>query len=127
MRFAVLFGALSAFVAIVLSAWGAHGLRDSLSPQDLERIAVGARLELWHALALLAIGALAAMRPARILDYSVWAFMLGTILFSGIVYLRALTGFAALSFLVPVGGASFMAGWLLLAWYGYKEHVLKRQ
>ena len=121
MGFAVVCGGLSGFIAIVLTAWAAHGLSSVVSPDDLERIVIGTRLQLWHALALLAVGALAAVRPARMLDYTVWAFVLGTILFSGNLYLRAFTGATALSFLTPVGGIALMAGWLLLAWYGFKQ------
>lgn len=120
MRLAVVCGGLSGFIAVVLSAWGSHGLRAIVSPDDLARIVTGTRLQLWHALALLAVGALAAARPARTLDYATWAFVLGTILFSGNLYLRAFSGLASLTFLVPVGGIAFMAGWLLLAWYGLK-------
>lgn len=121
MRFAVVCGALSGFIAIVLTAWAAHGLSTVVPPDDVERIVIGTRLQLWHALALLAVGALAAVRPARMLDYTIWAFVLGTVLFSGNLYLRAFTGDAALSFLTPVGGIALMAGWLLLAWYGLKQ------
>ncbi len=121
MRVAVVCGALSGFVAIILTAWAAHGLRTVVSSEDLERILVGTRLQLWHALALLAVGALAAARPARILDVTIWAFVLGTILFSGALYLRAFSGSAALSFLTPIGGVALMAGWLLLAWYGFTQ------
>lgn len=123
MRLAVVCGALSGFVAIILSAWAAHGLRTVVSPEDLERILVGTRLQLWHALALLAVGALAGVRPARMLDYTVWAFVLGTILFSGTLYWRAFSGSAALSFVTPAGGVTLMAGWLLLAWYGFRQRV----
>ena len=121
MRLAVVFGALSGFIAVALSAWSSHGLRAMVSPEDLARILSGTRLQLWHALALLAVGALAAARPSRTLDYAAWAFVLGTILFSGNLYLRAFSGPTALSILTPVGGIAFMAGWLLLAWYGVKQ------
>ncbi len=123
MRFAVVCGGLSGLIAIVLTAWAAHGLRDVVAPEDLERIVAGTRLQLWHALALLAVGALAGVRPARLLDYTVWAFVVGTILFSGNLYLRAFSGSAALSFVTPAGGVTLMAGWLLLAWYGFRQRV----
>ncbi len=121
MRFAVVCGALSGFIAMVLTAWAAHGLSTVVSPEDLERIVVGTRMQLWHALALLAVGALAAVRPARMLDCTIWVFVLGTALFSGTLYLRAFSGSAVLSFLTPIGGTALMAGWLLLAWYGFKQ------
>lgn len=121
MRVAVVCGALSGFIAILLTAWAAHGLRAVVSPEDVERVLVGTRLQLWHALALLAVGALVAVRPARLLDVTIWAFVLGTLLFSGTLYLRAFSGSTALSFLTPIGGGALMAGWLLLAWYGFKQ------
>ncbi len=121
MRFAIVCGGLSGLIAIVLTAWAAHGLGTIVAPEDLERIVVGTRLQIWHALALLAVGALAAVRPARMLDYTTWAFVLGTILFSGNLYLRAFTGSTALSFVTPFGGVTLMVGWLLLVWYGLKQ------
>ena len=124
MRFAVLFGALSGLVAVVLSAWAAHGLKGVLSPEDLGRIAVGARLQIWHALALLAVGALGAARPARALDCAAWGFAAGTVLFSGGLYLKAFTGLAFFAYATPLGGAAFFAGWLALAWYGLRAHLL---
>jgi len=121
MRLAITCGALSGFIAVILSAWAAHGLGDIVSAEDLERIKIGTELQLWHALALLAVGALAATRPARMFDYTAWAFVVGTIGFSGTLYLQAFTGSATLSFLTPMGGVALMAGWLLLAWYGVQQ------
>ena len=126
MRFAIFLGALSALMGIVLAAWTAHGLRDTLSAEDLDRIAVGVRLQIWHALALLVVGALAAMRPSKALDYATWAFVLGTVLFSGGIYFRVLFGSAAIGFLTPVGGIAYFAGWVALAYYGLREHALRK-
>ena len=123
MRYAVVFGALSGLVAVLLSAWAAHGLKATLGPEDLGRIAVGARLQIWHALALLAVGALAAARPGRALDVATWGFALGTLLFSGGLYLKAFTGLAFATYAAPLGGVLFFAGWLALAWHGLKAHV----
>ena len=123
MRFAIFLGALSALMGIVISAWSAHGLRDVLSGEDLARITVGVRLQIWHALALLGVGALAAVRPAKALDYATWGFVLGTVLFSGGLYCRVSFGSAIFGFLTPAGGIAFFAGWLALVHYGWKMHV----
>ncbi len=127
MRYAVLLGALSALVAIALSAWTAHGLAGVLSAGDLERMAVGVRLQIWHALALLVVGALAAVRPAAMLHVTTWAFALGTMLFSGGLYLRVLFGAPAFGFLTPAGGIAFFVGWLALAYYGWREYLLRKR
>ena len=64
MRLAITCGALSGFIAVILSAWAAHGLGDIVSAEDLERIKIGTELQLWHALALLAVGASASLMIA---------------------------------------------------------------
>jgi uncharacterized membrane protein YgdD (TMEM256/DUF423 family) len=101
------------FVAVALGAFGAHGLRERLSPAMLEVYRTGVLYHLVHALALLAV-ALGADRLAR--PRAVAAlFTAGIALFSGSLYALALTEVRVLGMVTPLGGLLFMAGWATLA------------
>jgi uncharacterized membrane protein YgdD (TMEM256/DUF423 family) len=96
-------GALSAFIAVGCGAFGAHGLEKVLEPRMLEVWKTG----LWagtHAKANLFPG-----------GYPGWAFLVGTVLFSGSLYALALTGIRVLGAITPLGGLSFLLGWILFA------------
>lgn len=110
-------GALSALTAVAAGAFGAHALRARLSPDLLAVFETGARYQMYHALALLAVAWLAAARPGA--NSAVWAgglFLLGTVVFSGSLYALALTGQRWLGAITPLGGVAFLAGWGCLAW-----------
>jgi uncharacterized membrane protein YgdD (TMEM256/DUF423 family) len=104
------------FVAVALGAFGAHGLRARLGPAGIELWKTAALYHLVHAVALLAV-ALAAdrLRAARAVC---WMFAIGMVIFSGSLYLLALTGRAWLGAVTPLGGAALLAGWLTLALTG---------
>ena len=109
-------GALSACVAVLAGAFGAHALRTSLTPAALATFETAARYQMLHALALLIVaGLLERPRPPAVAR-AAQAFIVGTVLFSGSLYALALTGDRWLGGVTPVGGAWFIAGWLLLAW-----------
>lgn len=117
-RVFVMLGALSAALAVAAGAFGAHALRARLDARMLEVFETAARYQMYHALALLAVGALVARLEApRALPalWSGWLFVAGTVLFSGSLYAMALSGLRALGAITPVGGICFIAGWLLLA------------
>ncbi|MEQ1566500.1 MAG: DUF423 domain-containing protein [Myxococcota bacterium] len=103
-------GAVGA-VGVLLGAFGAHGLRARVTdPHLLEVWETAARYHLIHALALVAV----AVHPARPRSAGI-AFLLGILLFSGSLYLMTLTGARWLGAVTPLGGISFVAGWVLLA------------
>ena len=109
-------GALAGFVGVALGAFGAHGLRNRLSPEMLAVFETGVRYQMFHALAIL----ITAIALARIDGWSVraagWSFGAGIVLFSGSLYLSALTGVRSLGAVTPLGGLAFLAGWALLAY-----------
>jgi len=108
-------GALSGFIAVGAGAFGAHGLKTRLTPDLLTVFETGARYQLVHALALLAVAWAIARWPGRAAVASGWCFVAGTVIFSGSLYLLALTGVRSLGAITPVGGVLLLAGWLLLA------------
>jgi uncharacterized membrane protein YgdD (TMEM256/DUF423 family) len=115
MNLFLLLGAASGFIAVATGAFGAHGLRARLSPELLATFETGARYQMYHALALVLVGLLAARTPSGLLTGSGWFFAAGTLLFSGSLYLLALTGVRAFGAVTPVGGLCFLVGWALLA------------
>lgn len=109
-------GSLSAFLAVAAGAFGAHALRDRLEPELLAIFETGARYQVYHALALLAVAWAAARWPGTAAAAAGWLFVAGTMLFSGSLYALALTGHRWLGAVTPVGGLCLLAGWLALAW-----------
>ena len=108
-------GALSAGMAVGLGAFAAHALKVRLEAQLLAVFEVGVRYQMYHALALVAVGLLAERRPSRLLGASAALFLAGTVLFSGSLYALSLTGIRGLGAITPFGGVAFLAGWLCLA------------
>jgi uncharacterized membrane protein YgdD (TMEM256/DUF423 family) len=116
-----IFGAASGFIAVAAGAFGAHALKARLSSEMLVIFETGARYQMYHALALLAVAWAATRWPGRATTASGACFMAGTVLFSGSLYLLAFTGVRSFGAITPVGGVLFLAGWLLLglaAWRG---------
>lgn len=116
LRTFVLLGAVNAFLAVALGAFGAHGLEGKISARYMEVYNTGAHYHLIHALALVFVGLLADRLTARHL--TVWVgrlFAAGVVLFSGSLYLLAVTGVRWLGAITPLGGVCFLTGWALLA------------
>lgn len=113
-RWAMTLGALLAGVAVALGAFGAHALRARLEPRDLEIFETAVRYQMYHALALLAVGWLIS-REAPGAGAAAWSFLIGMALFSGSLYLMVATGQRWLGAVTPLGGVAFLIGWLLLA------------
>jgi uncharacterized membrane protein YgdD (TMEM256/DUF423 family) len=116
----LLVAALNGFVAVAAGAFGAHALQSRLDGHALQVFETGARYQMYHALA---IGLAAfAMRGEAALPATVAAalFLAGIVLFSGSLYLLALTGTRALGLVTPFGGLSFLLGWAAFAWAGVR-------
>ena len=107
-------GAVSALLAVAAGAFGAHALRRRLSADLLAAFETGARYQMYHALALLLVAWAATRWPGPPVRAAGWLFVAGTVIFSGSLYLLALTGARAFGAVTPVGGLAFLAGWLAL-------------
>lgn len=116
---AVLFLRLAAILgglAVVLGAFGAHGLKDRLTPDMLANYEVGIRYHMYHALALLALAlAPGSLWSSALTPAAGWAWMIGILIFSGSLYAMALSGARWLGAITPIGGVAFIIGWLLVA------------
>jgi uncharacterized membrane protein YgdD (TMEM256/DUF423 family) len=114
MRWAVI-GALSAALAVIVGAFGTHGLRARLDPAMLAVFETGARYHMYHALALIVAGLVADRRPGGAAGAAAGLFVAGTVLFSGSLYALALSGVRAFGAITPIGGLCFIMGWIALA------------
>jgi uncharacterized membrane protein YgdD (TMEM256/DUF423 family) len=111
----LLIGSLAGALGVALGAFGAHGLRSRLSPDMLAVFETGVRYEMYHAVALLALAALMTRFDGWLFHLAGWAFTIGIVLFSGSLYLLALTGIRVLGAITPIGGVALILGWACLA------------
>jgi uncharacterized membrane protein YgdD (TMEM256/DUF423 family) len=108
--------AINGALAVIAGAFAAHGLQGHVSLEALPVFETGARYHMYHALAI-ALAALVAARAAAA------AFLAGIVLFSGSLYLLALTGLHLMVWITPVGGVCFIVGWVLLAWASFQGPI----
>ena len=107
-------GAGSALLSVAAGAFGAHAVRARLAPDLLAAFETGARYQMYHALGLIAVAWAAARWPGALVHWAGWLFVAGTVLFSGSLYLLALSGARWLGAITPLGGVAFLAGWACL-------------
>jgi uncharacterized membrane protein YgdD (TMEM256/DUF423 family) len=102
------------FTGVALGAFGAHALKASLAAEQLATFEVGVRYQLIHALALLAVAWACTRWPGKAVHASGWLFIVGTLLFSGSLYVLTLTGVRGVGLVTPIGGVVLLLGWLCL-------------
>ena len=115
-RIFFLSGAISAFLGVSLGAFAAHGLKTRLSTEMFNIFEVGVRYHMYHALALLAVAWACGRWPGSLTNMSGWLFIIGTVIFSGSLYILSLTGLRWLGAITPLGGVAFLGGWVCLVW-----------
>ena len=107
-------GGAAALLAVALGAFGAHALRSRVAPEMLAVWHTGVEYHVFHALGLLAVGIVAIHLPgSTLLRWSGSLMLVGILLFSGSLYLLALSGERWLGAVTPVGGLAFFAAWAL--------------
>lgn len=113
-------GALLAILAVALGAFGAHGLKGKISPEQINTFEIAVRYHYYHTFGIFIAILLAQNKPHRLLNYAVWFFVIGIVCFSGSLYLlscRELLGLNSWKWLgpiTPIGGLLFMIGWALI-------------
>ena len=112
----IVISAISGFTAVAIGAFGAHGLREILSPQMLEAYKTGVLYQLIHTVVLLALS-LNTLIKAKLPSIF---FLLGIILFSFSLYLYSTSGMKFFAMITPVGGFCFLIGWLLIIYEAIK-------
>ena len=108
-------GAITAGVAVILGAFGAHGLKNRVDPALLVVFETAVRYQMYHALALLAVGLARMHWPSALVSVAGWFFLVGILIFSGSLYLMTATGARWLGAITPIGGVAFIIGWIALA------------
>ena len=108
-------GAIFSGLAVALGAFGAHALKEKLSPYALDVFETGVKYQMYHALAIIAVGLLASRIDGPALRVSAYSFMIGILVFSGSLYTLAFTGTKWLGAITPMGGLAFLVGWISLA------------
>jgi uncharacterized membrane protein YgdD (TMEM256/DUF423 family) len=112
----LLFGAIFGFLGVAFGAFGAHALKNRLSPEMLAIFETGVRYQMYHVFALLLVAAaIGHIGNARLLTVAGWSFFVGIVVFSGSLYALALTNTGILGAITPIGGLAFLIGWACLA------------
>jgi uncharacterized membrane protein YgdD (TMEM256/DUF423 family) len=119
-RLLLLAGAVAGFVAVAAGAFGAHGLEGRVPSELLSTFETGVRYHAWHALALVALAPVAARWPDPLWGVAGALFLAGIVVFSGSLYVLTLTGARWWGAVTPLGGVSFLAGWVCLAVGGWR-------
>ncbi|MBT2657710.1 DUF423 domain-containing protein [Bacillus sp. ISL-18] len=115
MKVFIIVGAINAFLAVALGAFGAHGLKDRLDAHYLEIWKTGVTYQMFHATGILIIGMLLGKVPmSSLFNWSGWLMLVGIIFFSGSLYLLSLTKVGVLGAITPIGGVCFLAAWVLM-------------
>ncbi len=101
-------------LAVAIGAFGAHGLKSHISVDMMQVYKTGVEYHFYHALGLLMVGVLSMSMPSGYIKWSAILLSVGIILFSGSLYALATTGIKSLGAITPLGGLSFIAGWIML-------------
>ena len=112
----LIFGCIFSFLGVAFGAFGAHALKQKLSPEMLQVFDVGVRYQMYHAFALFVVAWVLHSWNITGAAASGWWFIAGIVLFSGSLYALALSDIMWLGAVTPFGGLSFLIGWLWLAW-----------
>lgn len=116
MNIFITLGSVLMLIGVGAGAFGAHALADLLAETGREATyETAVRYQMYHALALLFVGLLRMnLGSLALLNWAGWLFLIGTLIFSGSLYLLVFTGVRWLGAITPIGGVAFLAGWLML-------------
>ena len=117
----LLIASISGGLAVMLGAFGAHGLADSVTPERLQVWRTAAHYHLIHSVVLLAVSAILMHRPSKMIERAAWLFIVGIVIFGSTLYALVLTDIAVLGAITPLGGLCLILGWLQCAWFAATE------
>lgn len=114
-KFFIKAGSIAAMLGVALGAFGAHALRDFLIiNQRTETYETAIKYLFYHAIAMISVGILAKEFKGKTILNAGWAFLIGTIIFSGSLFVLIATDIKIMGAITPFGGVSFIVGWILL-------------
>ena len=108
-------------LAVIIGAFGAHGIKKMVTTDLLQTYQTGVTYHYYHAFGLLILGVVAQLNPSFKSKNIMYAFMVGILFFSFNCYLYTLTQIKTFAMIVPLGGVSFIVGWVLFIKEIYKE------
>ena len=114
MRSVIILGALIAGSAVLFGAFGSHGLKNRITIEDLNIFETAVRYQMYHALGIISLGILGFHYDENVIYLPAVLLTFGIIIFSGSLYLLVLTDIRLFGALTPIGGVSFIAGWIIL-------------
>jgi len=114
-KYWIVLGATLAACAVAAGAMGAHALANVLTEEKLRSFETAVRYQMFHALALVLVGILAAQQPAGRWAWPGGLFLAGIVLFSGGIYAWLATGIRPFVHVVPIGGTCWIVAWIALA------------
>lgn len=112
----IIIGSISGAISVILGAFGAHALKDALLASGrIETYETAVKYQMYHSLALILLGILMLQFQHKFFGYASISFLVGTVIFSGSLYLLCATGISKLGAITPIGGVFLIAAWILLA------------
>ncbi|WMN07171.1 DUF423 domain-containing protein [Marivirga arenosa] len=112
----IIIGSISGAISVILGAFGAHALKDSLTASGrLDTYETAVKYQMYHSLALILLGMLMLQFQHKFLNYASYLFLIGMVIFSGSLYLLCATGITKLGAITPIGGLFLIAAWVLMA------------
>jgi uncharacterized membrane protein YgdD (TMEM256/DUF423 family) len=109
-------GASFGLLAVVVGAFGAHALKERLSAQTIATFEIAVRYQMYHALGLIGVAWASSQWSSQLIAIAGWLFVAGIVIFSGSLYILALSGIRWLGAITPIGGLAFIVGWVCLLW-----------
>ncbi len=116
MKIFIVTGSLLMALTVLVGAFGAHSLKNSLSIESIKVFEKGVQYQAYHSLGLVIIGLLGFNFPHHLLLLPGLLFIFGIILFSGSLYILVLSNIKWFGIVTPLGGVSFVLGWIFLSW-----------
>ena len=115
-KFYLVLGSINAMLVVIIGAFGAHGLKDRLTAENMAVFQTGVQYHFYHAVGLILLGLIALQIPiSPYLRWSAWLMLMGIVLFSGSLYALSITNIRWLGMITPFGGMAFILAWLMLA------------
>ncbi|MYL49557.1 DUF423 domain-containing protein [Halobacillus litoralis] len=116
MKLLLILAVINGFLAVALGAFGAHGLEGKVSEKGLDQWGKAVDYQMFHTMALFVTALLMSKIQTGVMTGAGWFFFIGILLFSGSLYIYATSGIKMFAMITPLGGLSFLIGWILLGY-----------
>ena len=113
-KYSIIIGTILGMTSVIMGAFGAHYLESFLDSDAIKVFETGARFQMYHAFLLIIVGLMQHSWPSRVSVFATIFISVGILIFSGSLYVIALSGISMIGAITPVGGLSLIIGWALL-------------